>query len=1108
MGGSFDSIALGPYAEVLKDEGGSLTLDEILQPEQQARFESIDAPILSAGFTNAVYWIRFSLQNPTNESTEWLLNFPFRTMDDIEFHHPAAAGGYGVRRAGDVRPLAAREIAHPHFLFRVEMPAGARETFYLRMQSNGGAMVAPLILFRPSHFVTAVQSDDALWGVTFGLFGILAAYGLFHALSLRDTGHLHYALMVLALISCYLILSGWGNFYVWGNWSYPVNNELPRLWMVGSIFLLQSFRSLLDSRDKLPRMDWVLRGGTYLAGGGAAISWLFSYGVQIQAGLMCMMLSLLLGTIASVLRWRQGYEPALFALVGGGAMIGSAIFNNFRLAYGEAPINGIDIFSLAGGWVEALLFSFGFSSRYKLLRAEKERIQSEKLAIQNSLVGELQRASQLKDDFLANTSHELRTPLHGIIGLCQSMDRDDSPLSSTENRRNLDLIVTSAQRLSHLVGDIMDFSRLKNQDLRLNQRDFDLRGSIQMTCRMCETAIGTKPVKLELTVPSTSLRVHADEDRVQQVLFNLLGNAIKFTAKGTVNVSAELMGDRVVVRVTDTGIGISPHKQAEIFQPFVQADGSISREYGGTGLGLAISQQLVGLHGSTLAVDSAPGEGSTFSFALPVARSSSEALPGDSPSANLLVMDQNERSNAIETPTPDAETAVEAAKGALVLIVDDEPLNIEVLKSQLRRENYRVTAAMDGVQALEVLEAERPDLILLDLMMPRMDGYETCRRIRESNTAAELPIIILTARGQMEDLVRGLRAGANDYLSKPFYQEELLARIRSQLAQLHATEVLRDNERLAERLQHFRQTETVLKASERRLMQILGRSKEAVLVVDGRATITYASPVMAEVLGYGVEDLAGRSWLEIGQQETALEQRVWPPEEQDWTATAAARSSALRRHDGGIWKCQMWGAELDLGEEAWLFSFLPRDGNVTTSPPRSLAWLHSLEVHRTRVRRLVDNFQELPELLMERKPELLAELAAIDAAIGSLSSHLEPADAPQSYATILVQVMTDTINCWEAETGKTMIEMAEASGIWAVNIDDGRLRARSMERYLHVDRLPQRPRWRNVIKTAHFVLSRSTRSSPLKERLNTSLELLLQSTHRRNLLPSSVLMDR
>ncbi|WP_221031771.1 7TM-DISM domain-containing protein [Actomonas aquatica] len=1094
-----DGVLLGPHSEVLIDVEGQLSLEDVRSPEQRVRFEPVAKRLLSRGFTNAVYWIRFSLSNPGGVRTEWLLDYPFSTMDQIDFFQPQRDGSYTVQRVGDVLPLSDRPIAHPHFVFPVEVPSGTERTFYLRVQSHGGAMVVPLVLYQPAGFLQGIQSEHALWGITYGLLGILAAYGIFQAIVLREMGHLHYTLMVLSAIMGYLMVSGWGNYYLWGNWSYPVNNELPRVWLLASLFLLQAFRAVLDSRQALPRMDRVLRWGTYALAGGVLVSWLFPYGVQIQASLLCLVLALTVGVTASVLRTRQGYEPARYALMGGGAMLLSALFNNIRLAYGEAPINGLDFYSLAGGWAEALFFSFGFTSRYKVLRLEKERIQAEKLEIQDTLVGELQRASQLKDDFLANTSHELRTPLHGIIGLCQTMEDDAAPLSSAEQRRNLDLIITSAQRLSHLVGDILDFSRMKNQDLRLNQRDFDLRGPIRLACRLTETAIGVKPVVLRSELPAAPMMVHADEDRVQQVLFNLVGNAIKFTHQGSVTVSATAEGTQIRIRVSDTGIGIAPDKQAEVFQPFVQADGSISRNYGGTGLGLAISQQLVRLHGSQLTLESEHGRGSTFAFTLPVAQGQVPAAAVAVSPPPLLIVGRGEAAPSISTSPFSVEAAAGAEESALILVVDDEPLNIELLRSQLQRERYRVVSAMDGIQALEVLETERPDLVLLDLMMPRMDGYETCQRIRESHTSAELPVIILTAKGQMEDLVRGLRAGANDYLSKPFYREELLARIKSQLAQLRATGVLRENERLAERVQHFRQTEDVLKASEHRLLQILERSKEASLVVDGQGTITYASPALAETLGYAVDALEGMSWRELSESGDAAD---WPPPERG-TDADVAQAVTLRTGAGESWSGQMWRAELDLGEEAWLFSFRARTDreHETVTPPRSLEWMKSVEVHRARLRRLSEVFQELPAALMDKRPEVLQELESLEGAMAKLSQQLEPEGAPADFPALIVRVMTDAIGCWEADTGKSAIELAEASGIWAVNIDDGRLRARSLERYLDVERLPQRPRWRNVIKTAHYVLSCSKRPSAASERLNASLEQLLQAAHRRNLMP-------
>ena len=229
----------------------------------------------------------------------------------------------------------------------------------------------------------------------------------------------------------------------------------------------------------------------------------------------------------------------------------------------------------------------------------------------------LLRADALKDEFLANTSHELRTPLSGIIGIGQSMlDGATGPLTD-EQRRNLDMVVASGRRLANLVNDLLDFSKLRHETIELRRGPTDLHSLVDLVLAVSRTLVGKRPLRLFNRTDPAGPLVEVDEDRIQQVLFNLVGNAIKFTPAGTVEVLAEVQNDWLDVTVADTGIGIAPERLDEIFEMFSQGDGSMEREQGGTGLGLAIAKQLVELHGGTLRVESEVGVGSRFTARLP-----------------------------------------------------------------------------------------------------------------------------------------------------------------------------------------------------------------------------------------------------------------------------------------------------------------------------------------------------------------------------------------------------------------------------------------------------------------------------------------------------------
>lgn len=444
-------------------------------------------------------------------------------------------------------------------------------------------------------------------------------------------------------------------------------------------------------------------------------------------------------------------------------------------------------FAFAGtGLLMMLVFGIWQRSKY-----QRER---EQAVLEQQRVEHLEHLDKLKDEFLANTSHELRTPLNGIIGLAESLVDGAAGSLSPDAIGNLSMIATSGRRLNNLVNDILDFSKLKNNELILQRRSVDLRALTDVVLALSQPLLRDKDIALKNEIPADLPLADADENRVQQILHNLVGNALKFTETGSIRVWAEQEEDWLSVTVSDTGIGIPADKQDVIFQSFEQADGSVAREYGGTGIGLTVTKQLVELHGGTISVISEPGEGAHFTFTLPISEEERAAAYDDEPllatvKQNGLYRREEAPVLAATAPLVQEQVAVDAAvidEKIRILIVDDEPVNLQVLQNHLSLEGYEVVKAANGPQALEILRRDRDfDLIILDIMMPRMSGYEVCQKLRAFYPPSDLPIVMLTAKNRVADLVEGFQVGANDYLTKPFSKDELLSRIKTHL-RLHS----------------------------------------------------------------------------------------------------------------------------------------------------------------------------------------------------------------------------------------------------------------------------------------------------------------------------------
>ena len=416
------------------------------------------------------------------------------------------------------------------------------------------------------------------------------------------------------------------------------------------------------------------------------------------------------------------------------------------------------------------------------LNATLEQRVSDQTKVIREQLEELKKMDTLKDQFLANTSHELRTPLNGIIGLAESLtDGAAGPLSSAV-KKNLHMIVSSGQRLASLVNDILDFSKMKNHELEIRRKPLDIKHMADLVLMISKPLLTGKSLVLENAIAEEIPAADADENRVQQILLNLVGNAVKFTHTGSVRISAQVTdANMVAISVSDTGIGIAADKLETVFQSFAQADASTAREYGGTGLGLSITKQLVELHGGTIRVASEPGKGSTFTFTLPLSDSIAQQ---HSEPQELISRIQGYETDREETEILHSATRVSGNENEKfrILVVDDEPVNQQVLANHLSTNNYHVTQALNGMDALRLFaEGSSFDLVLLDIMMPKMSGYDVAQKLREKYLPSELPIIMLTAKNRIADLIEGFSCGANDYLAKPLSKSELLARIKTHL---------------------------------------------------------------------------------------------------------------------------------------------------------------------------------------------------------------------------------------------------------------------------------------------------------------------------------------
>lgn len=412
-------------------------------------------------------------------------------------------------------------------------------------------------------------------------------------------------------------------------------------------------------------------------------------------------------------------------------------------------ISGAPIFGPDGHIVGSLGIHYDITAQKKLQRdLEEARFKAE-------------AAQEAEKQFLANMSHEIRTPLNAIIGMAHLLyDTQPTP----EQREYLDILRNSSEMLRNLISDVLDLSKIRAGHLEIQEKAFDLVGMVRTLVKSSQLRLDDKPVSISLSVDNAiDHLVLGDELLLHQILNNLVGNAEKFTEKGKIEVSVRLVGSSdqpkkiFEIRISDTGIGIPLEKQEMIFQSFRQVDGDIKRKFGGTGLGLAITKQIIESQGGTIQVDSTVGKGSTFTVNIPYRFSD---IPIQDATYSELVLQELD------------------AEGKHILVVEDNHMNRKYIGALLRKWQVQHTFAQNGKEGVQIARSQRFDLILMDIQMPEMDGYEASIAIRQSsNPNTHTPIVALTASALISQKNKAFAAGMNDYVSKPFKPAQLFEKI-------------------------------------------------------------------------------------------------------------------------------------------------------------------------------------------------------------------------------------------------------------------------------------------------------------------------------------------
>ncbi len=401
----------------------------------------------------------------------------------------------------------------------------------------------------------------------------------------------------------------------------------------------------------------------------------------------------------------------------------------------------------------------------------------------------LEQANQLISEFLASVSHELRTPMHSILQFSEILLSEAPGKLNPEQKRQVGVVQRSGKNLLGLLNDILDLSKVEAGKMEAVIEEFApaqiLREATDSIRPLCEQKKLTLRLKLGENLPET---FRSDRSILSRVLTNLLGNAVKFTEKGEVEVWARMRTNTLVISVRDTGIGIPPAKQKEIFEPFHQLENSETRRHGGTGLGLAISKRMLTIVNGEIEVESEPGKGSKFTIQMPPSTAPARPAPRASrPEKARPASEPKSKSDDGKSPAkkrgrlPLNFPLGTRPKAPRILVIEDDANTRYAMQFILENAGYQVEFAEAGEKALLAAQHQRPDLILMDIMMPNMDGYQVARMLKAQKQLAHIPVVALTARAMKGDREKALAAGCNDYLTKPFESKDILGMLEKWL---------------------------------------------------------------------------------------------------------------------------------------------------------------------------------------------------------------------------------------------------------------------------------------------------------------------------------------
>ncbi|WP_336347949.1 7TM diverse intracellular signaling domain-containing protein [Pseudomonas monsensis] len=748
------SLPLGRSLQVFEDPSGQASIADVRAQAAAGNFKLHDKATLNAGYSRSAFWLKIDLHyrpaNPAAQRT-WLLELAYPPLDHLDLYMADANGDYRlIRQTGDALPFASREIRQNNYLFDLEFKPDQQRSVYLRLASEG-SIQAPVTLWSSTAYLEDQPVRLYVLGIIYGVLLGMLVYNLFIYLSVRDTSYLYYIFYIASFGLYQLSVNGAAVEYFWPDNPWWANAATPFFIGCAGLFGSQFARSFLQTKNHSHWLDRVLIGLIAFSALVVGLSLMTSYALSLRLATLLALTFTVVIFAAGILAWWRGLRVARYFIIAWSAFLLGGIINTL-MVLGLLPNVFLTMYaSQIGSAIEVALLSLALADRINAMREQQAQTlfdAGQKLEVLNQ---QLAHSNKLKDEFLATLTHELRTPMNGVIGsleLMQTVELDP------ELEQYQQTAAGSARDMMRMVNGILTLTELQAGKLKATPDSFSLRGVVEALRLQFDGNAASKSLDFKVEVlPTLPDRLHGDSVKLAQCLECLLDNAIKFTRVGglALRVTGKPASDNRLAlsfAVIDTGIGFTDLGEATLYQRFFQLDGSMTREYGGLGVGLAICRQLVELLGGKLTHRSEPGRGSRFQLDVEFELPAVEAVP---------------------TPQPSRD-CVREPQDCTVLLVDDNSVNQLVMRGMLLKLGFRVRTADNGAAALDCLQRESFDAVLIDCQLPAQDGAALACQIHALPGCASLPVFMLALSADRELCASGAPI---DYLNKPVKFEDL-----------------------------------------------------------------------------------------------------------------------------------------------------------------------------------------------------------------------------------------------------------------------------------------------------------------------------------------------